>query len=190
MRNINPRLLVLVTIVSAAAFSRVVPHMPNFSPINAVALFAAAHFSGRAQAYALPLAAVFLSDMFLNNVTYATPSQGFVWFYQGFIWQYLAYAAVTFLGRYAFRKGVNLARTAGATLAAGLVFFTVSNFGVWAASGLYPHSAAGLAACFAAALPFYQGTVTGDVVFSLLLFGTFHLAQKQFAVLEPAAQHR
>ena len=184
------RPLLIFTIIFAAAFTRIVPHMPNVSPLNAIALFAAAHFRSRWQALATPLAATWLSDLFLNNVTYAQPGQGFVWAYPGVYWQYLAYAAITLLGLSAFRSGVTPLRTVLAALGAGAVFFVVSNFGVWASGSLYPPTLQGLVACYAAAVPFYQGTLAGDAVFVSLLFGGFHLVQLKFSGLAAAPQLR
>ena len=51
---------------------------------------------------------------------------------------------------------------AAGTLAASLSFFALSNFGVWLTSGMYPHTSAGLMACYVAALPFFQYTLLGD----------------------------
>jgi len=180
------RALTVVAIILAAAFSRVVPHLSNFSPLNAIALFGAAYLTRRSLALVVPLAATWLSDLFLNNVTYAQPGHDFVWAYPGFYWQYLAYAAITLLGFTFFRNGVTLWRTVCAALGAGAVFFVVSNFGVWASGSLYPLTLHGLVACYAAAVPFYQGTLMGDAVFVALLFGGFHLAQRQLAVIAPA----
>ena len=72
---------------------------------------------------------------------------------------------------------------AGATVAGSLLFFTLSNFGVWAFGGLYPHTGGGLAACFIAALPFLGGTLEGDGLYSLVLFGGFALLARNIGVL-------
>ena len=72
---------------------------------------------------------------------------------------------------------VSVLRVAGAALASSIVFFLVSNFGVWALSGMYPHSAAGLAACYIAAIPFFQNTLAGDLFYATLLFGGFRIAE-------------
>lgn len=190
MKPSELRIFTIVTIIFAAAFSRVVPHLPNFSPLGAIALFGAAYLTRRYLALVVPLAATWLSDLFLNNVTYAQPGQGFVWAYPGFYWQYLAYAAIVLLGFTLFRGGVTLLRTVFSALGAGAVFFVVSNFGVWASGALYPHTLHGLLACYAAALPFYQGTLAGDAVFVSLLFGGFHLVQLKFSGLAAAPQLR
>jgi hypothetical protein len=42
---------------------------------------------------------------------------------------------------------------------------------------MYPHSLAGFAACYAAAVPFFQNTVAGDLFYATLLFGGFALAE-------------
>ena len=58
-----------------------------------------------------------------------------------------------------------------------MLFFVVTNFGTWLVSGMYPLSASGLAACYVAAIPFFQNTVAGDLFYATLLFGGFRLAE-------------
>jgi hypothetical protein len=65
----------------------------------------------------------------------------------------------------------------GATCGA-VIFFVVSNFGVWLQSGMYPHTLAGLADCYTLALPFFRNTLTGDLVYSGLLFGAYAFATR------------
>ncbi len=43
--KINLRTGILIVIILLAAFSRLIPHMPNFSPLGAIGLFGAAHFT-------------------------------------------------------------------------------------------------------------------------------------------------
>ena len=49
--------------IVAAALSRLLPHPPNFSPVEAMALFGGAYFASRAWAVAVPLLAMLLSDL-------------------------------------------------------------------------------------------------------------------------------
>jgi hypothetical protein len=182
----NRTLLVAATLIVAAAASRIIPHMPNFSPLNAMALFGAAYLPQRALAFVVPLGATWLSDLFLNNVTYAEPGQQFAWVYPGFYWQYLAYIAIGALGILLFRRGVTPVRVVAGTLGAGWLFFAISNFCVWISGSLYPLTGQGLIACYVAALPFYRGTLAGDVVFTALLFGGFILVQRLLPTLQPA----
>ncbi|MCS6971955.1 MAG: hypothetical protein NZL89_02935 [Leptospiraceae bacterium] len=175
---------VIITLILVAAFSRIIPHPPNFSPLNTIALFGAAYFPRPFVAIAVPLAATWLSDLFLNNVTYAQANQPFVWGYPGMLWQYAAYVLIAAWGLWLFRRGTGFWHIATASLSAGLIFFVVSNFGVWASGGLYPQTISGLIACYVAALPFYQGTLLGDIFYAVLLFGGFHLAQKKIPQLQ------
>ncbi len=71
----------LVILILLAAFSRVIPHMANFSPLGAIGLFGAAYFTRRWQAFLIPIAATWLSDLFINNVIYAQYYPSFTWFY-------------------------------------------------------------------------------------------------------------
>ena len=84
-KKINLRFSVLCAMILLAAFSRITPHMPNFSPLGAIGLFGAAYFAKKWQAFLIPIAATWLSDLFINNVIYAQYYPKFTWFYQGFI---------------------------------------------------------------------------------------------------------
>lgn len=57
--------------IQLAAISRLVPHMFNFAPMSAMGLFGAAYFTRKWQAFFIPVAATWLSDLYLNNVVYA-----------------------------------------------------------------------------------------------------------------------
>lgn len=183
MQKKDIRFLTLITIIFAAAFSRVVPHMPNFSPMDAITLFAAAHFARKWQAFLIPFAAMWLSSLFIDNVIYASYQKSFVWMYPGFHWQYLSYALIALWGMRIFRNGISVVKVAGAGLGAGLIFFLVSNFGVWLGETLYTRDLAGLVACYAAAIPFYRGTLFGDIVYTTVLFGGFALMSLRFSAL-------
>jgi hypothetical protein len=57
--------------------------------------------------------------------------------------------------------------------ASSVIFFVVTNFAVWLTSGMYPLDAAGLTKCYVAALPFFQNTLIGDLLWTAALFGSF-----------------
>jgi hypothetical protein len=50
-------------------------------------------------------------------------------------------------------------------------FFLVSNYAVWAKSGMYPHTLAGLQACYIAAIPFYRNDLTSTTLILTAVFG-------------------
>jgi hypothetical protein len=159
----HSRLVALVSAILVAAVLRLVPHPPNFTPIGAMALFSGAYLGKRGLAFLAPLAALLLSDVVLG-------------FYSGMWVTYVAVALIVLIGRLALSR-VSVVRVGVAAVASSVLFFLVSNFGVWALSGMYPHDLAGLAACYVAAIPFFQNTLAGDLFYSGLLFGGFALAE-------------
>jgi hypothetical protein len=157
------RLIALLSAIAAAAALRLVPHPPNFSPIDAMALFSGAYLGRRALAFLAPLAALLLSDLALG-------------FYPGFWVQYAAVALIVLIGCLVLQRR-SVLRVGAASIAASALFFVVTNFGTWALSGMYPHTLAGLGACYVAAIPFFQNTLAGDLFYAGLLFGGFALAE-------------
>ena len=158
------RLLALVVAIFAAAAMRLVPHPPNFAPIAAMALFSGAYLPQRPIAFLAPLAALFLSDLVLG-------------FYPELIFVYLSVAATVLIG-WLVSKRKTVLRVGAAALASSILFYVVTNFGVWLLADFYPKTLAGLAACYVAAIPFFQNTLAGDLVFTALLFGGFALAER------------
>ncbi len=70
------------------------------------------------------------------------------------------------------------------SLAASVLFFVVTNFGVWLEGSLYPQTLDGLRACFIAAIPFFRNTLTSTVLFSFVLFGAWALVEKRLLALQ------
>jgi hypothetical protein len=184
-QKINLRFSLLTALILLCAFSRIIPHIPNFSPLGAIGLFGAAHFSKKWQAFLIPIAATWLSDLFINNVIYAQYYPNFTWFYEGFYWQYGSYLLITLTGLGILNK-INIPKVLTGTLASTAIFFLVSNFGCWIGSTTYPQNFGGLITCYAAGIPFLKGTLLGDLFYSGVLFGTFALAQYKFPVLRLA----
>jgi hypothetical protein len=181
--KINLRFGVLSIIILLAAFSRLIPHPPNFAPVSAMALFGAAYFSKKHLALLFPIVAMWLSDLVLNNVVYGRYFDGFTFFYQGFYWTYSAFIIIGMLGFFLLKK-VGAFRLILASISASILFFLISNFGVWASGFMYPLTWDGLLTCYTAALPFFQNTLTGDLVYNGVLFGSFELARHKFPVLQ------
>lgn len=169
---INPRLAAILAMVAAAVASRLMPHPWNLTSVAAVALFSGAYLEDRRLAFVVPLAALLLSDLVLG-------------FYKGMAVVYLSFALIVCIGLW-LRSRRRAPVIVGATLAGSVLFFGLSNLGVWAFGGLYPMNGAGLAACFTAALPFFRGTLEGDGLYSLILFGGFALLERKVPVLREA----
>lgn len=172
MSATHARLAAILTAILIAAALRLAPHPPNFTPIGAMALFGGAYFGRRALAFAAPLGALLLSDTVLG-------------FHSGMPYVYGSVALIVLIG-WAMAKRITLLSVAAASVAASVLFFLITNFGTWATGELYPPTLSGLAACYVAAIPFFQNTLAGDLFFSALLFGGFALLEQRVPVLRAA----
>jgi hypothetical protein len=164
MTSNHSRLLAILSAILVAAALRLVPHPPNFTPIGAMALFSGAYLGRRGViAFAAPLGALFLSDLVLG-------------FYRGMPTVYFSVALVVIIGWLSLQR-VSVLRVGAAAVVSSVLFFAITNFGMWLFSGFYPPTLAGLEACYVAAIPFFQNTVAGDLFYAALLFGGFKIAE-------------
>jgi hypothetical protein len=166
------RLLALLSAIVTAAALRLVPHPPNFTPIGAMALFSGAYLGRRGLAFVAPLGALLLSDLVIG-------------FYQGMATVYFSVVLIVLIGWQLTPRG-SFWRVSAAALASSVLFYLVTNFGMWLFSGIYPRTLGGLEACYIAAIPFFQNTVAGDLVYTGLLFGGFALLKDAIPRLREA----
>ncbi|MEY4135034.1 MAG: hypothetical protein RL386_1384 [Bacteroidota bacterium] len=181
MQNTTFRYRLILALILLAAMVRLLPHPHNFTPIGAMALFGGACFGRRAMAFLVPLAALWLSDLILNNLILKPQfpqyyPEGFIWFTGVSI--YLAFAMITALG-WLTLKSIRIPRLIGASFGASLLFFLITNFAVWQGSKVYPQDLAGLMACYIAGLPFFWNTLLGDLTYTAVMFGAFALFLKR-----------
>ena len=164
---------IFAVIVALAMLTRLIPHYPNFTALGAAALFGGAYFR-KPIALAIPIVAMFLSDLVLNNLIYRPQFlgnyDGFVVFEPVVLWSYAAFIIIALIG-HAWIRSRKILPVIGASLGASVVFFLISNFAVWIHSALYPKTLAGLAAAYGAGLPFFGNTVVGDLFFVAIFFG-------------------
>jgi hypothetical protein len=174
----------LAGMIALAALTRLLPHPHNVTPIGAMALFGAAYLHRKYLAILLPLAALWLSNLVIDNLIYSAYYEGFVWFSHPFV--FIAFILIVGLGWLSLRK-VSPLRLVGASLGASVLFFLVSNFGVWLAGNGYPMNMSGLLACYAAGLPFFRNTMLGDLLFVGAMFGAFEWLQSRYPALRKSA---
>jgi len=145
-----------ILLILAAIFSRLVSHAPNFTAIGAVALFAGYLFKTRREALFISFTAMLVSDIVIG-------------FHSTLFWVYGAFALIALLGhgltKFSWLKALGL------SVASAVLFFIVTNFGVWASMSLYPKTAQGLGLCYVAAIPFFWNTLASQLIFGGLLFG-------------------
>jgi hypothetical protein len=172
---LRPRLTLLLGLVALVALARLLPHPPNFSPVTALALFGGAYFASRYLALGVTLTAMLLSDWLIG--------------FHPLMWAvYLSFAAVVMLGSWLREHRQSALPLAFAALGGSLLFFLLTNFAHWLMFADYPHTLAGLLACYVAALPFFQNALAGDLLFTAVLFGGMALIEQRLPRFrEPAA---
>lgn len=152
----------LFVIFAVAARMPFMPHPWNFTPVAAALLYFGARGSRR-QLW-VPFALLAASDVILTKFVYA-----YVFSWDHFVtWAW--YAAILWLGSQ-LRENTSWLRIGGAALASSVSFFVVSNFAVWACWNMYPKTLSGLMTCYVAGLPFFRGTLVGDMLFTTVMFG-------------------
>lgn len=179
----NVRFGLIFLLIASAAFSRLIPHPQNVAPIAAMALLGVAYFSNKYHVFIVPVLAMWLSDLAINNILYHRYFDHFVWFYPGFYWTYLAFVLIG-SGAILLLKKVSVKTILPASLLASITFFLVSNFGVWASGIMYPKDVNGLIACYSAGIPFFKNTLIGDLFYCGILFGIFEIAKKKYPALQ------
>src|SRR5262249_21645725 len=132
------RTAVLVSAVLLAAVTRLIPHPPNLAPITAMALFGAAMLSDRRMALLTPLVALFVSDLCIEAM-YRLGLMTTWGIYSGMWVTYTALLVITLMG-FLLRGHRTVPAIGGVTLAGSVVFYVVTNFGVWAFGHLYPRT--------------------------------------------------
>ncbi len=169
-RTKEKRIGVILLMIAVAAATRLVPHPANFTPIGGMALFGAAYLHRRFLAYLVPLAALYLSNLALDNIVYRQYYDGFVWWSGTAVWVLGATALIVLFGS-VWLKRVTAGRVLGGAVIAALIFYLVTNFGAWWHNPAYSQDGSGLIASYIAGLPFLRNTILGNVFWSAVLFG-------------------
>lgn len=174
-------ILSAVLLIIAAAFTKFFPHYPNFTAIGAIAVFGGSVIKDKKLGLLLPLSALLLSDICLQLFT---STQGFYGTSQYFV--YAAFIIITVLAT--FMRRISISNIALAAVWSGVIFFIISNLGVWISSDYYPKTLAGLGACYWASIPFYKNdlfgnfalnSIMGNAFYSALLFGAYSFIERK-----------
>lgn len=177
------RIYLLSGFILIAAISRLFPHPTNFTPIGAISIFGAAYFSDKKLAFLLPLLAMFVTDLLVNNLIYGAFYDSFMLFTPGFWYIYGSIALMVVVGMITLKK-VTVSRVIGSGLISSILFFLITNAGVWLANPAYPQTIEGLMASYTMGIPFFQYSVLGTLFYSAIMFGAFEYAKTKFPDLQ------
>jgi len=173
-------MLALLMIVGGVLL-RLTPHIPNFAPIAATALFGGAYLNKRF-AIAVPLIAMAISDYLLLYIhPFQSPYADFSHVYPitamlstttPFIWGSFVISGLLGMWVKNHKKPVYIL---GACLVGSIQFFLITNFAVWE-GGMYARGLDGLMQSYIMGIPFFRWTVLGDLFYTGVFFGAYELA--------------
>ena len=160
------KLLTLSAIIFAIALFRILPHLPNVSPVAAMALFGGAYFADKRLAFIVPFLALLLSDLIIG-------------FHSTMIFVYAGFALTVCIGIW-IQKNITVTNVIASTVGASVLFFLLTNFGAWMTWSMYPMTMSGLMQAYVAGIPFFQNSLLGNLVFSGVMFGGYALLQSRY----------
>jgi len=151
--------LVILIFIVIAAIIRLFPHIPNVTPITAMALFSGVYFTNKKFAYFVPLLAMVLSDIFLgfSGIT---------------LFVYAAFILVSYIGLSSKKVSIKT------ILISSISFFIITNFGVWLIG--YPKTFNGLIECYTLAIPFFRNSLLGDFFYAGVMYYAFDFVSKRY----------
>ena len=179
----TPHLVAVLIAAVIAIAARLVPMpMYNFSAISALAILSGAVIRPVWLAVLIPVAVRLLTDTIIHLST----GYGF---YGSMSFDYVTYVLLAGIA-YSIQPRM-IPQAVGMALVATLMFFAISNLGVWcmphAGQYLYPRTMEGLITCYRNGLPFLRGTFVSDMVFTIVFFTAlqaFSVSAKQPAAGE------
>ena len=168
MTNFMKKLLNPILIILFAVALRLLPHPANMAPIAAMALFGGVYLNKK-YALIVPLLSMLFSDVFLG-------------FHNTMIFVYGSFFITGVIGLW-LRKRTSFIYLIEASLISSLVFFIITNFGVWLMGNMYPKTVTGLLDCYVMAIPFFRNTILGDLLYVGLFFGGYELVKNIIVVI-------
>lgn len=176
-------MLAVGLVIFFAVLLRLFPHVPNFAPIGAMALFGGVYL-GKKYAVGIVFLIMLLSDYLLLYIhpfssqffTFSHLYSPIVLIHSTTLYVYGSFLLYVVIGIF-LKKHQSLQNLALVSLGLSLLFFLVTNFGVWAA-GAYSRNITGLWESYIMGLPFFRATAFGDLFYTGVFFGGYALVNQ------------
>ena len=164
--NIAKKEIFPISLVLILALARLIPHPPNFTPVIAVAIMSSYFFKNIYLSFTILLISMLLADVFIG-------------FYENMLFVYASLFLITFVF-FKLNNKINFKSLLVFGLAGSLIFYFISNFGVWLVNGMYEKNLNGLIHCYFMAVPFFKNTVLSTIFFTYIAFLTNSFYKKKF----------
>ena len=153
----------IIFLIFLLVLSRIIPHPPNFTPILAGLIFLPFIKKDISFSVIVPLSAMLISDFFIGM-------------HSLMLWTYIPILVISFISYYFYETRIK--RVGALAISSPVIFFVISNFGVWLNSASYSNDLDGLIACYINAIPFYANSAVACILFSLAFYAAIALAKK------------
>ena len=144
---------------------RLIPHPPNFTPILATAIYTPYIINDKWIAMLIPLSAMFIADIIIG-------------FHPYMLWVYGAIGLSTLISSWSMRFNKKYIQLGVMAILSSILFFIITNFAVWAIWDYYPKTIDGLIICYIKAIPFFQNTLLGTIIYTAIITLTIQKGMK------------
>ena len=156
-RMVNKKLTVIyLMLILSLSLSRIIPHPPNFTPIISLAIIGPFLFGSLYLCLVCVLTSMLIADFFIG-------------FHNGMFQIYLIITLICVLFN-KFKEHISNINLIYFSFAGSVIFFILTNLGVWYFGDLYTKDINGLINCYFMAIPFFTNTLISTVIFSYLIF--------------------
>ena len=155
-----------IGLILILALSRLMPHPDNFTPIIALAIMSSYFFRNVNLSYAVMLFSMLLADFFIG-------------FYSHMLFVYLSLFLIVIIF-FKISKKINYKNLFIFSFFGSVIFFLISNFGVWLVGNLYERNINGLIECYFMAIPFFKNTIISTLIFSYSSLIIYKSSNKYF----------
>ena len=153
----NNRLYRILGFIFLGIVSRLLPHPPNFTAMNAIALFGICSLGNLGRSFFTVFAIMLFSDLIFG-------------FHSSMVFVYFSFGLIILMG-HGLKSNRSLTRTTSLLGLSSFLFFVITNFGVWYLGSMYPKTLMGLEMCYIAAIPFYANNLISTLLYGAMLFG-------------------
>ena len=143
-------ILLFLSCVGIVLIFRIIPHPPNFTPVIALSLYLPIIFG----LWSLPFCILGFAI-----------TDYFVGFHSLLIWTWGSLVLVGLISKFA----KNIINRLTLAFLGSLIFFALSNLGVWLAGSYYEPNIEGLITCYIMAIPFFTNTLISTMIFSIFI---------------------
>ena len=161
--NINKKLfngnITFLYLMGIILLSRFLPHPPNFTPIISLAILMPIFFNRDQVSLIFIISGMIITDLFLG-------------FYPTFFITYLSLILIFYFNK-KFLKNINLKNLILTSFVSSVIFFILTNFGVWSFGDMYEKNITGLINCYLMAIPFFHNTLISTTLFCLLSYFSY-----------------